>query len=220
VVNFTRSDSFENDEAQSMTLGSVSAGTIIRISDRSDGSRSDDVSEFFVRSKTTPTYCVPTFERATFSDANIEARWNQGDNLDEKVSRAEVRTAILGSGGKCLDVIQAEPFAAQLFPCHMGANQSWTQLPDGTLRGLNGRCLEALPAAILAWRAGGPRSAPVRASPCTGAQNQIWSRTTASELRMFSDMCLDVTGGGNADNTPLQIYPCHGGPNQRWFASF
>jgi Ricin-type beta-trefoil lectin domain len=66
----------------------------------------------------------------------------------------------------------------------------------------------------------GPRSARLQVGLCTGADNQLWTRTTSQELRMFSDMCMDVTGGGNADNTPIQIFPCHGGANQRWLAGF
>ncbi|KAJ7292583.1 ricin B lectin domain-containing protein [Mycena rebaudengoi] len=35
-------------------------------------------------------------------------------------------------------------------------------------------------------------------------------------LVVFSDKCLDVTGGVNADGTKLQIWSCTGGPNQKW----
>jgi Ricin-type beta-trefoil lectin domain/Ricin-type beta-trefoil lectin domain-like len=35
------------------------------------------------------------------------------------------------------------------------------------------------------------------------------------EIRTM-DACLDVPGGDPADHVPLQIYPCHGGANQRW----
>ena len=220
TVDFTASDSFDNDAARSLRLTRVSAGTIIRVFDRSDGRRSDDYSEILVRSTTTATYCVPTFQfaNAEFSDSFITARYNRRDNLDGKVSRVEVQTAIIGSAGKCLDVNQNDN-TVQLFPCHMGPNQSWMQQTDGTIKGLNNACLEARQSDVNAWRAGGPRSALLQIAGCTGAANQQWSRTTSQEIRMFSDMCMDIRGGGNADHTPIQIYPCHGGANQRWRAS-
>jgi hypothetical protein len=31
-----------------------------------------------------------------------------------------------------------------------------------------------------------------------------------------SNRCLDVTGNNNADGTPVEIWDCHGGENQRW----
>lgn len=33
-------------------------------------------------------------------------------------------------------------------------------------------------------------------------------------------MCLDVPGGNTADQVRLQMFPCHGGPNQRWLLRF
>jgi alpha-glucosidase len=32
-----------------------------------------------------------------------------------------------------------------------------------------------------------------------------------------SGKCLDVTGGGGTGGTPLEIWTCNGGPNQKWF---
>jgi hypothetical protein len=29
--------------------------------------------------------------------------------------------------------------------------------------------------------------------------------------------CLDVTNGGTADGTPIQLWDCNGGPNQKWY---
>ncbi|MEV5322502.1 RICIN domain-containing protein [Nonomuraea sp. NPDC052634] len=33
---------------------------------------------------------------------------------------------------------------------------------------------------------------------------------------MQSNLCLDAIGQGTANGTGLQLYTCHGGPNQRW----
>jgi hypothetical protein len=32
----------------------------------------------------------------------------------------------------------------------------------------------------------------------------------------LADKCLDVTGNNPADGTPVILWPCHGGPNQKW----
>lgn len=34
------------------------------------------------------------------------------------------------------------------------------------------------------------------------------------------EMCLDVPGGNTGDRVRLQMFPCHGGPNQRWLLRF
>ena len=44
-----------------------------------------------------------------------------------------------------------------------------------------------------------------------------------AEIRMLNgtqEMCLDVPGGDTADQLRLQMFPCHGGPNQRWLLRF
>jgi len=34
-----------------------------------------------------------------------------------------------------------------------------------------------------------------------------------------ANKCLDVTGVNSADGTPLQLWTCTGGPNQKWTVS-
>jgi hypothetical protein len=31
-----------------------------------------------------------------------------------------------------------------------------------------------------------------------------------------SGLCLDVTGAGTADGTPIELWTCNGGSNQQW----
>ena len=39
----------------------------------------------------------------------------------------------------------------------------------------------------------------------------------ADEIRNAAGgKCLDVAGGNPAAGTPIILWPCHGGPNQRW----
>jgi hypothetical protein len=211
---------FDNDSAESMLLTAVRSGTIIKVFDNSSGSLNDDSVNVQVRSAG-PSFCMTTFE-ASQDNATLLAQYNSfGNNLDNEVSRVEVTSAMVANE-MCADVNMNNNFL-QTFGCHMGANQSWVYHVDGTIRGLNGLCLEAVLSEISAWpflAPGQTRSASVRINTCSGAANQQWSITSAGEIRMFGNMCLDIRGGGSASNIPLQIYPCHGGPNQRWSSSF
>ncbi|WP_330269473.1 endo-1,4-beta-xylanase [Streptomyces griseorubiginosus] len=49
---------------------------------------------------------------------------------------------------------------------------------------------------------------------CHSATNQQWTYTSASELRVYGNKCLDAAGTGNG--TKVQIYSCWGGDNQKW----
>ncbi|MFF9090542.1 endo-1,4-beta-xylanase [Streptomyces sp. NPDC014991] len=49
---------------------------------------------------------------------------------------------------------------------------------------------------------------------CRSGTNQQWTYTTAGELRVYGNKCLDAAGTGNA--TKVQIYSCWGGDNQKW----
>jgi hypothetical protein len=230
-VSLTSSPSFENDSAESMLLSGVRAGTIIKVFDDSRMRRNDDFVEILVKSNG-QTLCVPTFE-ATSSDANLQMVFTSvGANLDNEVSSIEVTSAMIANNGvpgatvaptqMCADVNTNDRFV-QIFPCHMGANQSWTYVVDGTIRGWNGLCLEANPSDVNAWPslgAGVTRTARVQVGTC-GGPFQKWSVSNAtSTIRMFGNMCLDIRGGGSAPNTAVQLFPCHGGSNQLWLSSF
>lgn len=49
---------------------------------------------------------------------------------------------------------------------------------------------------------------------CNGRANQQWTYTTAGELRVYGDKCLDAAGTGTG--AAVQIYGCWGGDNQKW----
>ncbi|WP_217144455.1 endo-1,4-beta-xylanase [Streptomyces sp. AC627_RSS907] len=49
---------------------------------------------------------------------------------------------------------------------------------------------------------------------CHSGTNQQWTYTTAGELRVYGNKCLDAAGTGNG--TKVQIYSCWGGDNQKW----
>jgi photosystem II stability/assembly factor-like uncharacterized protein len=81
---------------------------------------------------------------------------------------------------------------------------------EATLKGPGGRCLGV---------DGAPRErAPVVLEACTGAADQAWRLPAdgfAGELRQ-GGFCLDVDRAEATDGTPLQLFGCHGGANQRW----
>ncbi|WP_055479884.1 non-reducing end alpha-L-arabinofuranosidase family hydrolase [Sphaerimonospora mesophila] len=49
---------------------------------------------------------------------------------------------------------------------------------------------------------------------CHGGTNQQWTYTSAQELRVYGNKCLDA--GGTGDGAVIQIYSCWGGDNQKW----
>ena len=210
---------FENDEARSLSLSNVKAGTIIRLYDSSSGSQSDDWTQIFVKSAFAG--CVNTFE-SDFQSSAIVMDHHPVDNLDGKVSLVTTRSALIDFAGRCVDVNQNNN-NAQIFDCHAGPNQSWIYGVDGEIRGVNDLCLEANNTEIQSWPSlttGQVRRAAVRVAACNGGVHQKWSVTEAGQIRMFSDMCLDIVGGSSSNQAGLQIYPCHGGQNQRWLSSF
>jgi hypothetical protein len=55
---------------------------------------------------------------------------------------------------------------------------------------------------------------------CTGAENQRWTYTDGSDgssvVVGHLGMCLDIRNRRSGDNTPVQIWRCHYGNNQRF----
>ncbi|MDX3380485.1 endo-1,4-beta-xylanase [Streptomyces niveiscabiei] len=49
---------------------------------------------------------------------------------------------------------------------------------------------------------------------CHGGTNQQWQSTSAGELRVYGNKCLDA--GGSGVGARIQIYSCWGGANQQW----
>ncbi len=51
---------------------------------------------------------------------------------------------------------------------------------------------------------------------CINQENQLWTYTSAQELRVYDTMCLDVKGQATESPAVAQIYTCNGGDNQKW----
>ncbi|WP_329407414.1 endo-1,4-beta-xylanase [Streptomyces sp. NBC_00704] len=78
----------------------------------------------------------------------------------------------------------------------------------GTIKGVgSGRCLD-VPGA------GTADGTQLQLWDCHSGTNQQWTYTSAGELRVYGDKCLDAGGTGNG--AKAQIYSCWGGDNQKW----
>lgn len=52
---------------------------------------------------------------------------------------------------------------------------------------------------------------------CNGRQNQQWTVYADGTITgNQSGLCLDATGAGTATGTPLELWTCNGGSNQKW----
>jgi len=122
--------------------------------------------------------------------------------------------ALLGTqSGRCLDVpnvSMTNNTQVEIWDCNGGANQSWTQLANGTLQVYGSKCLDVSNNATAA-------GSPVGIFDCNGGANQQWQvNADGSIAGVQSGLCLDVTGQGTANGTLLEIWTCNGGANQQW----
>ncbi|MEU1510346.1 ricin-type beta-trefoil lectin domain protein [Kitasatospora sp. NPDC005748] len=90
--------------------------------------------------------------------------------------------------------------------------QPATGLPTGNVTsGLPGKCLDA------GNNAADPTgySMPVDIWDCATTPGQTWTVGNDGTVKALGK-CLDVTGGGRTDGTPVQLYPCNGTGSQVW----
>ncbi len=79
----------ENDEARSMKLNDVPAGTTIALYDNPDGKENDDFAVLRVKRRTFNT-CISTFESSAYNDI-YEMVFNERNGLDGKVSYIRIK---------------------------------------------------------------------------------------------------------------------------------
>jgi hypothetical protein len=120
--------------------------------------------------------------------------------------------------------LSADPSGAtvQLWDCEpqtpdhgFGANQWWVQVDNGdgswsfTIRNDTGLyCLDAVPPGVAGYDYNGN---PVVVNACQqGTTSQAWTIGPQGQLQSvrFPGYCLDDTGWGRGNGTPLQVYPC------------
>ncbi|WP_405419221.1 ricin-type beta-trefoil lectin domain protein [Streptomyces erythrochromogenes] len=115
---------------------------------------------------------------------------------------------------KALDVAGWAPGApAQIWDFWGGPNQDVTFNDDHELRIFGNHCLDG---------GAGTAATQVTSQPCSGAESQKWvggvniPTSAPMVFHVASGLCLDVSGWGTKNSTPVTLYDCHGGDNQKW----
>jgi hypothetical protein len=85
----TSGSGWVNDEARSMLLTNIKAGTVIRVYDNGSGSTSDDWAEIRVN-RNIESRCVYSFQLSN-QDADFTLNVHYRDGLDGKVSRVTIQ---------------------------------------------------------------------------------------------------------------------------------
>ncbi|MEO8562807.1 MAG: lectin [bacterium] len=115
--------------------------------------------------------------------------------------------------GRCLDVTGANTAPGTpliIYRCNGGTNQQFTFSPAGELRVFAQSCVQPLGGSST-------RGTRVVIAACNGQATQQWRLTAAGAVtNQASGLCLDVSGGQTADISPVIVWTCHGGSNQRW----
>jgi hypothetical protein len=83
-LNLRRTHFWENEEARSLQLERVRAGTVIRVFDDSGGSKDDDYAVITVKSNTN-RYCIRKFQ-TTSANSTVQVDYHRHNGLDGKVS--------------------------------------------------------------------------------------------------------------------------------------
>lgn len=164
-----------------------------------------------------PGYSTPAVPREDgTSFLYLAATWlGQGDQCEVRYGIGQLQGptgAVVGVGGKCLDVdtnTAVNGNAAQLWTCSTASGQDWSVADDGTIRAL-GKCLDVDANATA-------NGTPVQLWECNGSGAQQWrAQANGSLVNPQSGRCLDVPQGNTADGTNLQIYDCNGLAPQVW----
>jgi hypothetical protein len=120
------------------------------------------------------------------------------------------------ASGRCLDAVggsSADGTRLQLFDCHGGANQSWSVPVETSVAeqfgGAEGTCVESADGVV-------DNGTPTQLARCDrNFRHQDWAFYTDGTLRA-SGKCLDAAGAGTSNGTRVNLFDCHGGPNQLW----
>ncbi|WP_405719399.1 ricin-type beta-trefoil lectin domain protein [Streptomyces sp. NBC_01537] len=100
--------------------------------------------------------------------------------------------------------------------CAGTASQTWTYDASGRLTDGDGACLAT------ASTANGARATTAACASGTGADTaaQRWQTNANGQIvNEETGKCLDVSGWGTADGTPVILWTCGGGTNQAWTRS-
>ncbi|GAA3295885.1 ricin-type beta-trefoil lectin domain protein [Dactylosporangium vinaceum] len=117
------------------------------------------------------------------------------------------------NAGRCLDVpSQSQTSGTQLalWDCNGQANQQWTLTAAKQLQVYGSKCLDAA----------GTQGARTVIADCTGQAAQQWNvNANGTVTNVQSGLCLDASGAGTANSTPVIVWTCTNGNNQKWSRS-
>ncbi|MFI5908405.1 ricin-type beta-trefoil lectin domain protein [Dactylosporangium sp. NPDC051541] len=117
------------------------------------------------------------------------------------------------NAGRCLDVpSQSQNNGTQLalWDCNGGANQQWTLTSNKQLQVYGSKCLDAAAS----------QNARTFITDCNGQATQQWNLNgDGSVSNVQSGLCLDASGAGTANSTPVIVWACNSGSNQLWTRS-
>jgi hypothetical protein len=139
----------------------------------------------------------------------LQYGWSQNNNPGGGSGSGSFSLRGTGSG-RCLDVPGSNATNGTqpiIWDCNGGNNQHWT-LNGQALQSL-GKCLDA------AWDA--TAGTKVQIWDCNGGSNQHWNLNSNGTIsNVSSGLCLDVSGNGTANNSPVIVWTCTAGSNQQW----
>lgn len=88
TVNFKEYGACDNDEARSVKLVQVPAGSVIRVYDHPEGRTNDDYTVITVLSDITGSEVISTFE-SSYTNTYVRVEFHRHNGLDGKVSRVQ-----------------------------------------------------------------------------------------------------------------------------------
>jgi hypothetical protein len=114
--------------------------------------------------------------------------------------------------GLCLDIqnYRTDDHApVQTYTCTGLSNQAWTVVGSTIRNPVSGRCLQPV---------SGSNPSRLEIFGCNGSAAQNWSaRNVDGEIRHpWTKKCMDLSGPNYANGTPIWIWDCVGGANQKW----
>ena len=124
-LNFQNHQECDNDEARSMVLNAVPAGTTIALFDSPSGNLQDDWVEVIVK-RDIHRKEIGTFERS-FEDSDVRVNFHRNNGLDGKVSRLEVSAM---ESGPRIDLYEGNDASQNLIcglPASVGHSLDFTQ---------------------------------------------------------------------------------------------
>ncbi len=159
--------------------------------------------------------CLDATKHLTANSTPLEI-WTCTGGANQVWARGRTTGILKGQESSlCVDVpgiSQTNGTKPTLYDCNGGTNQQWTSTENNELLVYDSKCLEV--------PAGSTDGASVDINTCTGAPDQQWVvQANGTVLGVGSGKCLDAYGHGTTSNTPVIIWTCSGGANQKWSRS-